>query len=143
MKCEKCHQEIHDQAKFCPFCGWQVIVKKKVNKKSTANNTNIIDNDYSDKSRMLFFVAFFGFDIVLSTILSYLQISNLWVFGVSAILYIGAIILATRGIRYARTLSKKGLEASGLIVSIIMITSSCLMMYINMSSLINYISVIG
>lgn len=137
MKCEKCHQEIDKDSQFCSYCGARVLTKKEISKRKQFYTTKYEDNDYCDKSRNLFIIGFFAFDLILSTVVGLFQIPNIWIYGISAIIYLIAVFYGIRGIGFSLKLKKAGKHASGLITSSLMIASSLIVMFINITSVMN------
>lgn len=137
MKCEKCNHEIDKDSQFCSYCGAKVLSRKEIHKRKQFYTTKYEDNDYCDKSRNLFFIGFFAFDLILSTIVALFNLPNIWVYFASAIIYMAAIFYGMKGIQFSLKLKKAGKQAGGFITSIIMIGSSLLVVMINMTSVLN------
>ena len=136
MKCIKCNKEIDNDSKFCTYCGAKVITKKEVEKRKHFYDNDYEDNKYSDRCRNLFFIGFFALDLVLATIIGYLGIPNIWIYVVSAFVYIAAIIFGIKGIGFSLSLKKKGKNASGLFSSIVLSLTCLVIMIVNISTVI-------
>ena len=134
MKCAKCYKHIDNDSKYCPYCGVEVLSKKQKQKKSLFYSKEYEDNEFCDKSRNLFIIGFFAFDLVLSTIVALFQIPNIWVYGLSAILYIAAVVYGCKGIGFSLKLKKEGKIASGFVSSLILVGTSAVILVINMTS---------
>lgn len=136
MKCEKCKKDIDNDSIYCPYCGVEILSKKFEEKKHKFYDIEIIDNVYSDKSRNYFFVGFFIFDIVISTLLGLFAIPNFWVYMISVGIYMFAIIYGTKGIKFAIELNKQSKVMSGLVTGIIMIVISGFAIFTNIRVLL-------
>lgn len=134
MKCVKCYKEIDVDSKYCPYCGVEILNTKAKQKRKSFYITEYEDNIHSDKCRNLFFIGFFVFDLIISTIIGMMNIPNIWVYDISTIVYIMAIICGIKGIKYALDLKKNGKRASGLISCILLGGTSLMIMIINIVS---------
>lgn len=134
MKCVKCHKEIDDDSKYCPYCGVEVLNVKEKQKRKNFYSTEYVDNLDSDKCRNCFFIGFFVFDLIVSTIVGIMNIPNIWVYGISSIIYIAAIVYGLKGIGFALKLKKKGQRASGLVSCLLLGTTSLVIMIVNVVS---------
>ncbi len=134
MKCVKCHKEIDDDSKYCPYCGAEVLTRKEKQRKKLFYTNEYEDNINSDKCRNFFFIGFFIFDLIISSIIGIMNIPNIWVYVISSILYIISIIYGLKGIGYALNLKKNGKRASGLVSCILIGSTSLIIMIVNLVS---------
>lgn len=137
MKCNRCHKAIDEDAQYCPYCGCEIIHEKEKAKRDSFYDFQYEENTYSDQSRNLFFIGFIAFDLILSTVLGFLGIPNVWVFAISAILYGVALYKGFKGIRFSLKLKKQGKPMSGLVTSLVIMTLSGVFMIMNCMSIIN------
>ena len=49
MVCEKCHKEMPDGIKICPFCGFQLSKKKEPEKPPSSEKARFDPNDKAGK----------------------------------------------------------------------------------------------
>lgn len=59
MKCTKCHTEISLDSHYCLNCGQQIIRENLISHYVAKISQEDINNEYVEKSRKLFCIAFF------------------------------------------------------------------------------------
>lgn len=135
MKCAKCGKEIEKDSKFCPYCGTKVLSNRQKKVKRMFYTVDYNENKSYDRSRSLFIIGFFAFDIILSTIVGFLGIPNLWVYAISSLIYLASIFYAIRGVLYAIQLKREGKHGSGMFLSCIIMGSSLFILVLNITSI--------
>lgn len=136
MKCTKCHTEIPKDSMYCLHCGQQIIKENFTKKYIKYSTDQILDNKYVDISRKLFCIAFLGFDLILSTVISLFTIPNIWVFIISVMIYIASVVYGILAMKLSLHFKRDGKAATGLLTSICLIMTSLFIIYVNIASMI-------
>lgn len=132
-RCPSCHRQVDDRARFCPVCGTK-LTRMPQNQPSESDV-------FLDQSRKLLMIGFLLLDLVLSTVLAFIGVPNIWVFCISVCFYALAAWKAFKGLRIGRHLKSQGRMVDGLWQFYILLSASAFLMVVNTVSIFQYLSI--
>lgn len=121
-QCPYCHKDLPDDSTFCVYCGKPLKkidnkeLKKSGSKKESYTSGlkhNPRENSWGKLGLMLFLIALIGLDFIVATVINAFGVDSKFVFYISLVLYIGAMICGALSFLVDHKDKKRGYEPNG------------------------------
>ena len=142
IECPHCHQDLADDSDYCMYCGYAISrtaqeTVEKTQKKKVILKKNPNPNHLGIFSLAVMLVAMIGFDFILASIVATITNTTAkWVFSISSVLYLTAIILAAVSLWKDHLDKKSGYETGKSTYAIAVISVSVFTVLLNLTNVL-------